>query len=518
MIKSRLALPVLVALAAAPTLAGCGGSSSSGDPATLAPPDTSVFVEATMPSGSAKENVDELARKIAGVENLGEFLIEKAEESAGDSGHPLDYEKEIAPWLGQDAGIFLTGYDGNDFSGTGVAVEVTNSDEARKFIDERVKEGAEGDVEQGSYKGVDYQLNDSDESVTGVLGDFAVYTKSLKTFKEMVDASQGESLADVDRYTSIVSAAPDESLAHAYIDVGRLIEEGGNGVDANTQSFLDAIGLEVEEASALASLVPGTDQVELDVASSFGEAQATSPASDLLGTMPAGSVAALASSEFGKAVGKAIDKIDAQGIPGQVPPHQLKSALQRFGIDLDRITGSLQDIAAFAEGTDKGSLAGAVVLTTDDAAEAANTVAKVGLLLRANHTPGVSAVTGKASGFSIHNESLGPKPLVVATAGKRIAIGYGLPAALTGLASESGATLSGEAAYKEAVGALGGAGISGFVDGPAAVALAGSLVEGEDRAKFAEVKPYLSNIGYVAIGSQAEGELNVARLIVGLTN
>jgi hypothetical protein len=139
------------------------------------------------------------------------------------------------------------------------------------------------------------------------------------------------------------------------------------------------------------------------------------------------------------------------------------------------------------------------------------------LLLRANHTPGVSAVTGKASGFSIHSESLGPKPLVVATAGKRIAIGYGLPAALTGLASESGATLSGETAYKEAVGALGGAEISGFVDGPAAVALAGSLVEGEDRAKFAEVKPYLSNIGYVAIGSQAEGELNVARLIVGLT-
>jgi hypothetical protein len=233
--------------------------------------------------------------------------------------------------------------------------------------------------------------------------------------------------------------------------------------------------------------------------------------------MPAGSVIALASSEFGKSIGKAIDKINTEGIPGQVPPNQLKSALQRVGINLDRITGSLKDIAAFAQGSGKNSLSGAVVLTTDDAAEAASTVSSVGLLLRANHTPGVTAVTGKASGFSIRSENLGPKPLVVATAGKRIAIGYGLPATISGLTSESGPTLSGEQAYKEAVGALGGAQISGFIDGPAAVALAGSLIEGEDRAKFAEAKPYLSKIGYVAIGSQTEGELNVARLIVGLS-
>jgi hypothetical protein len=517
MTKTRVILPVLAAAAALPILAGCGGGSSSSEPAALAPPTSSIFIEATLrPTGSAKEDVEQLVSKVAAIADPGAKIVEEIEKSASDSGQPFDYEKEVEPWLGERAGMALDGFHEGNFTRYSVSLQSTDTAATEKFLEHQV-ESKGVPTKKGSYEGVDYVTETEDGTTFGVVGEYLVIGKDLQAFKEAVDAENGESLADVDRYTSIASTAPEGSLAEAYVDIGRLIKEEGNGVNPEAQKLLDALGLEVEEASALASLVPHPDQLELDVASDFGQAEPAAPASDLLGTMPAGSVIALASSEFGKSIGKAIDKINTEGIPGQVPPNQLKSALQRVGINLDRITGSLKDIAAFAQGSGKNSLSGAVVLTTDDAAEAASTVSSVGLLLRANHTPGVTAVTGKASGFSIRSENLGPKPLVVATAGKRIAIGYGLPATISGLTSESGPTLSGEQAYKEAVGALGGAQISGFIDGPAAVALAGSLIEGEDRAKFAEAKPYLSKIGYVAIGSQTEGELNVARLIVGLS-
>ena len=126
----------------------------------------------------------------------------------------------------------------------------------------------------------------------------------------------------------------------------------------------------------------------------------------------------------------------------------------------------------------------------------------------------MTAVSGKASGFSIHSAELGPKPLVVAAKGERIAIGYGLPAALQGLSAESSATLSDSPGYKEAVAALGSTPISGFVDGPAALRLAESLVPPSEQG-FQEAKPYLAKVGYIALGSGSSGDLATAKLIVG---
>jgi hypothetical protein len=282
--------------------------------------------------------------------------------------------------------------------------------------------------------------------------------------------------------------------------------------------LLEEAGLDLGETTALASLVPSSDHLEIDVAGHIAGAEGASPpASELLGTLPADAVVAVTTgSALGDGVGKALDKLDAEGIPGQVPPHQLKSALMKVGIDIDRIVGSIEDVAAFAEGTSKSALGGALVLTTSSAAEAKNAVTSVGFLLRANHLPGVTALSGRASGFSVRSPKLGRKPLVVAAEGKRIAIGYGLPATIRGLTSGSGPTLSGTATFREAVGALGGAGISGFADGPAALRLAENLIPADEREGFLEAKPYLSKIGYIAIGSETEGDLAIVKLIAGL--
>jgi hypothetical protein len=519
MTKTRVALPVLAAAAALAFLAGCGGGGgeSSNDPSTLAPPDASVFIEAIVqPTGSLKTDVEQIASKAAGIEDVGGKIVSEIEKSERDSGEQIDIEKEVEPWLGERVGIAFTGFDGNNFAHYTAAVQTTDAAAAQSFIDHQVKTDGKPD-RKGSYEGADFVVQTEDGTTFGMVGEFFVIAKDEKTFKDTVDVSKGgESLAEADRYTTIASEAPEGSLADAYIDIGGLVKESGNNVDPTAKKLLDGLGIEIEEAAALASLVPGSDRVEIDLAADFGEQEAVPPASDLLGTMPAGSVIALAGGEFGKSIGKAIDELDAQGIPGQIPPHEFKSALKRVGIDVDRITGSLGDIAAYAEGTGKSDIAGAVVLTTDNPTEAANTVADVGLLLRANNTPGVTAVTGKASGFSIRSQGLGKKPLVVAAEGKRIAVGYGLPATIRGLTSESGQTLSGNAIYKEAVGALGGSEISGFVNGPAALRLVEGLISPDERAGFMEAKPYLSKIGYVAIGSSTEGGVVKAKLLAGL--
>jgi uncharacterized protein DUF3352 len=513
--KRRLVLP-LVALALAG--AGCGSSgSTSTDPAGIAPPDSPVFIEAAVrPGGSLKSNVDSLAQNVAGIGNVGAKIVTELEKAASADGESFDYAKEVEPWLGEKAGLFLVGYDGDNFSGYGVVLPTSDTSATQEFIDKQAKSSSGEPAKDGSFEGVDYKVESDDGTTLGVIEDFLVIAQDEGTFKEAVEASKGESLADVERFSKAVSGAPSDSLADVYADIGGLIKQSGGSVDSQALTFLDAAGIDPREATATASVVPGSDQIEVDFSTDLtGDNPPSGDASDLLGSLPAESFAAFVSPDFGKGLGEAIDNIDAAGIPGQVPPHKLKSTLQEAGIDLDQIAGSIGDVGVFAEGSGKSSLGGAVVLTTKEASEATNTVSNIGLLLRAAHTPGVTAISGKASGFSIRSSELGKKPIVVAAEGERIAIGYGLPAALQGLA-ESGQALSGAPDYKEAVSALGGTPITGFVDGPATLRLVESFVPPSETG-FQEAKPYLAKASFVAVGGGVENGLSTAKLIVGFS-
>jgi hypothetical protein len=516
--KARLVLLVAIVIVAL-AVAGCGGggdsSSSSSDPATLAPPRSPLFIEAAVqPQGELKSNVESLAKSIDGIDDLGGLIVSELESSAGSSGEEFDFEKEVQPWLGEKGGLFFQRFDGNDFSGYGVAIQTSDTAASQAFIDKQ-SEASDEPVKDGSYESVDFKVQ-SDGTTVGVVGDFVAIAEDEKTFKSMVDASDGESLADEDSFASTVDAAPSGSFADVFVDVGRLIQQSGGSIDPEAKQFLDSAGIDPAEATAVASLIPGSNQVEIDIGSDLGgENPPSGDASALLGSLPADSFAAFAAADFDKRVAEALDKIDANGIPGQVPPHKFKSTLKEAGIDVEKIAPSIQDLGVFAEGHSESSLGGAAVLTTKGSKEAANTVSNLGLLLRASGTPGVTAISGKASGFSIRSPELGPKPLVVAAQGERIAIAYGLPAARRALATDSSETLADSPSYKEAVSALGSTPISGFVDGPAALKLAAALVPPGEEG-FRKAKRYLTKIDYLAIGAGSAGDLATAKLIAGI--
>ncbi len=445
------------------------------------------------------------------------LIVSELESSATDSGEELDYEKEIEPWLGETGGMFFQDYDGEDFNRYGIAVQTTDADASQAFIDKRSESGDE-EVKDGSYDGVDYKVGSEDETTVGVIGDFVAIAEDEATFKQMVDASGGDSLADEETYSKAVDAAPAESFADVFVDIGGLIDSSGGEIDPEAQQLLDSAGLDPREATAVASLIPGASEIEIDLSTDVGgENPPSGDASALLGSLPADSAAAIAASGFGERLGEALDQLDANGIPGEIPPKKFKSTLKEAGIDVDKIAASIGDLGVFAEGNSERSLAGAAVLETKNAEEARNTVANVGLLLRASETRGVTALSGKFSGFSVRSEDLGPKPLVVAAAGARIAIAYGLPAATRVLAGSSGQTLADTPLYEEAVSALGGTPISGFADGPAALRVASALFAGsDDEEDFREAKPYLTKIEYLAIGAGAEGDLAAVRLVAGV--
>jgi hypothetical protein len=198
-----------------------------------------------------------------------------------------------------------------------------------------------------------------------------------------------------------------------------------------------------------------------------------------------------------------------------VPPGQLKKSLKESDIDIDQIAGSLGDASVFATGSSEKALGGALVLTTEDANQASNTVSNIGLLLRSAGAPGVTALSGRANGFSIRSEDLGPKPLVVVASGDRIGIGYGVAPAVEGVEARKAQTLGDSATYRDAVAALGDTPISGFVDGRAALRLADALVPASDEG-YRRARSYLAKVRSIAIGSERRGDLATARLIVSL--
>jgi len=515
--KPSLLLAALAAalLAILAILAGCGGGSSSSDVAALAPPGAPVFLEGTLrPEGELKSNVDSVAKQVAGVDSLGGLIVEELESKVEDEGESFDFATEVEPWLGERGGAFFEQLEGEDFSGTGVLVESTDAEATQEFVDARVKRSKDP-YRAGAYEGVEFQVGGSEGNAIGVVGDFLVIAEGAKVFREVVDASNGESLADEDGFGKAISAASDGSLADLYVDVGKLIEQNGGKVDPTVRQLLQSSGVEPSEATAVASIVPGAEQVTVELSSDLGGEEApTGDASALLGELPGSAFAGIAVSGFGKQLQEAIDSLDAEGIEGTVPPHQLKKGLKQLGIDLEGLADSVQDAGVFAVGASKSSLGGALVLSTkgDKATEA---VANIGVLLRQVQVSGVTALSGKYSGFSVHSDELGDKPLVVAAKQGRLAIGYGLAPTIAGLTSGSGGgkTLADDPAYEDAVASLGGTPISGFADGPAALHLADALVSDEG---FKKAKKYLRSIRFLALGSAGQDEVATAKLIVGL--
>jgi hypothetical protein len=521
--RSRSLLAALAATAFTALTAlfasGCGEDSSGSKVAELAPPGVSVFIEGTVrPEGKLKADADAIAKQVGGIDNLGEFVVSELESSTREENEPVDYAREIEPWLGERAAAFYERLDeDDDLTGRGLILESTDTAATREFVDAEAERSGEA-YRSAAYKGVEYEVEvggDDGEEALGVVGDFLASGENEEVFKEIVDASAGESLAGEDTFAEAISAASDGSLADVYVDVGKLIGQSGGEIDPTARQALRNAGIDPSEATAVASIVPGSGQVAVELSSDLaGQEAPTGDASELLGTLPGEAFAGLAVSGFGRQLREAIDALDKEGIPDTVPPNQLKKGLKELGIDLEGLADSVQDAGVFAVGNSESSLGGALVLSTEGS-RGTEAISNIVRLLRGINVEGVTLLPGKYEGFSVRSDDLGDKPLVVAAEGSRIAIGYGLPPTLRGLRVGEGATLADDPDYGAAVESLGDTPITAFADGSGALRLADALIPSSDE-DFEEAKRYLKSIRFLALGSASQDELATARLIVGL--
>ena len=106
----RIVLTVTALLSAIAVATGCGnGSSSASGAASLAPAGAVVYGEATLdPSDDQQAAIDALIEKFPGEGSAGERIRGLLEKAFSESDIGLSYAKDIEPWLGDQAGFFVS--------------------------------------------------------------------------------------------------------------------------------------------------------------------------------------------------------------------------------------------------------------------------------------------------------------------------------------------------------------------------------------------------------------------------
>jgi hypothetical protein len=511
MLARARVLVCAIGVAAGLILAACGGGGgvSSDDPASLAPADAPIYIQATIrPKGKLKTHVEALASTVSGIDDPTARLIALLDESAsiGNTRDPtFNYADDIEPWLGQRAGLFVEGF--TDDPAAAAIVQTTDAAAAKKAV----KDGSETDDKESSYKGADYVL-DPDGTAAGVIDDFFVIGNE-SAFKDVVDVSNGgDSLGDEGEFTDTIDEASSGSILDAYVSVEAATEAIRADDPDNAKAVETSIG-DTSGKTVLASLVPSSDSLELDAITNVDQNFITGDLKQLIGGFPADSFAAIGIPDLAGQVERTLDQLEKSGIEG-VTRRAIDQQLAAAGLSLDDITAALGDLGVFAQGTDRQSLQGAGVIASNDPNAAEKLLSKLTGLVLITGQSGISKAPF-GTGFSLRDPAdLGRQPLIITTEGGKIAIGYGEQATQQAL-SGGGSTLADDPTFKQALAGLGGSGVSGYVALPAVFRLADSLGALTDP-DYQQVRPYLGRLSYLIFGSGKQGDFSSSKVIVGV--
>jgi hypothetical protein len=503
------------------TAAACGESASGGDadPASLVPAKAPMYFEAAVqPTGERRDDALAAAGKVLRTDDPAGKLRGLINEALADEGSGLTWEKDFAPWLGEDVGLWASDLAAEEPSFAAV-VATKDVDAAKAAIEKFKKTGETTTWTKRSHGGVDYEVGE-DGSAVGIVDDFVVIATE-DAFKQTIDLSDGgESLADADRYKDAVGDLDGESLGHYYMD---------------TKSIFDLAMAEDPEAAAqfeqfkaylpFDKLGPITGSFQADgegmtldtvltgvPEGPFRELATlyTGGGTELLGDLPAEAWGAFAAPKLGESAKTLFDSF-AGALGGAAIAAQVQ---QQTGLNLEQDVFSwIGDVGVFVRGETETDVDGALVIqSTDDGKAEAAFNKLIGVIgQQAGAEPEPIQLEGAASAFTLQAEA--PKPVVVARGEGKVVVAYGEAAASAALAPD--AKLSDSELLGEVEDVLGDDFSPSLVLSlPAVVKLVDAA--GAADADFEEVRPYLEAFGTIAAGGKADGDRVESRYAVTL--
>lgn len=507
-------------------ISACGGDSGDSgatELAKFAPADTPVFIEgALQPDEEAAASINSISEKVAGV-NLGELIVDGI-NSSGE----VDFEADLEPWLGETAAAIVQfdpediglpdsgpsfdtlddlaegddlGADslvdtGEDFT---LVVETTDTDAAQAFIDEQ----AESDSTEGEYEGFSYKSSGND-SVAGIVDDHVVVASSEDEFKAVVDASEGNNLADADSFTELSDKVSDDALASIFISNDPYINAMGGG-ELDFSGLYSALGIELEGTGTVLSLVPNENEISLQGYSNAGSDMTSGDPTALIETFPEDSLFATGSGDVGANTAKIIEALDTEGIPGVIEPGQVGQFIDQASgqIDVRGIVESLETVGFFVSGSTPDTLGGALVVTSSDIQPIESSLRGISSLFGLAGDASLRPLPDGIAGFAVRTPDLPGRPVVVGVKDDRLVIGIGMEPSLQAL-NASGPSLVDNEAFKAADSSTEEDGLDMFAS-PAAIAeLIVSGTAGDPAAQ--QIADVLAKFEYLAAGSsEADG-------------
>ena len=539
--ERRLYLLALVALTLL-VAAGCGSSSHPGgteaDPATAVPASAPLYVGAVVrPAGSQQSEALAAGKALTGTANPYRRLL-GALRTPGSP--PLDYARDVAPWLGPRAGLFArtlhsagallaplsAGLTGSGaiaplpFSSGGLdgalVMDTRDAGAARSFLATQAKRAG---AHASSYRGVSYEVSPGGVAF-GLVGRFAVIG-SEAGLRAVIGATQGEAaLSAAPGYSKLAGSAPSGAIAHLYVSPGSASAEGGS-----TRALLEALG---GARKTYVSLTVASGSLRLDVDTlpegnaRRGVLSADPQAAQALSELPA-------ESWLGIGVGHAGSSLS--GVAAAIAALSSLTGKEEGGgpISLGSLvaglTGPLKVLGAdtaaarrdyrswmgpagiFASGASVLELHAAVSISSSDAARSRAAVGKLGAALRsAGDEVTRASIPGTEAALSVRLPGV-PLGLYVAAgpsaSGPKFVLALGEASVAAALSPS--ATLAGAPAHAAAASALGeGFEPSVIADFPTLLSVIEGVGLGEDPS-LSTVLPYLRASGTLAGGGRQLG-------------
>jgi hypothetical protein len=506
---------LLLACLAVPAaiLAGCGGGDGDGGstdvgPAAAVPANTPIYLDATVkPTGSAQSNANAALGKILDTPDPGAKIVSLIEDQAKTDGHPIDFQQDVSPWLGEKAGVFFSSLT-NDSNGV-VVLETTNPSAALAFA-QKVAGDTATDPAPQTYNGATYQTDKSEPGqVFGTVGDFLV-EGDLEGFKAAVDANSGDSLGDDSDFKDSIGDLPEDRLGTLYTVPKTLIDAvSSDQIDPNSQALLEKTAGDNLNEPVAGALTASADSFELEATG--GNNGFDTPESSLIADVPAQSWLALGIGDLGDTVKKSLDQLK-----DQIPNFDSVQAQvqQATGSSLEQLTDALGDSVVYVQGTTESTLTGALVIQSKDTDLTGRLLTQLQSLLQLG-SGGVKPLqlSGGGTGFQINDPTVAPAPVELAQQGDKLVIGYGAGSAEATLTPAQ--KLSDSPTFSAAHNQISSLGTDLFLDMPSVFALAESSGAKADPG-YAQAKPYLDALTYLVTGSGESGDKAEFKAVLGL--